>query len=290
MRNGTIKNDTSALLQLFLLKNDASTSFILEVIDSNLVPIQDALVYVQRYYPGNNTFSTVQIALTDSNGKSVAFLETETVEYKFLIVKDGAILLETEKRKVFPESTPYTLTFRVGTGSGNPFSQYENLSNLFYSLTYNETNKLVTYTYIDTSGTTHYGRLLVELQNPSGLARTICDVNNTASSATLLCNVTGWNGTIVSYGYISRSPEQLVGLLNSFINSARDIFGDGGLIMGFLILAAIALITIYNPTVQIISLNVALIMLNIIGLMSLSPIFIFGFLSVSILILIVLKL
>jgi hypothetical protein len=87
-------------LNLYLLDSGSSTSFILEVVDSTLQPIQNALIYTLRYYPGTNTYETVQMAVTDANGTSVGYFESETADYKFIIVRNGVPVLETETKKV----------------------------------------------------------------------------------------------------------------------------------------------------------------------------------------------
>lgn len=288
LENASLTNNTNNI-PLYLLKSVSSTSFILSVVDQDSRAVEGVLIYIQRYYPGTNIYNTVQIARTDTNGKSIGFFETETVEYKFILVKDGVVLLNTDKRKIFPESSPFTINFRVGSSLGNIFSPYQNQSNLFYTLDYNETLQMVTYTYIDTSGTTNYGRLLVQLNNPSSGMQTICDINSTQISATLECNVTGYSGNIIAKGYISRSPEVLVGLINFVTEIARDIFSTLGLVMAFIIVLAVALITVNNPIVQIVSVDFTILALSMIGLVTLSPIFIFGIISISTIIIVVLR-
>lgn len=288
LKNATLNNIRNDI-PLYLLKSSSATSFILHVVDQESRDVPNVYIYTQRYYPGNDSYATVQMVVTDNNGKSIGFFVTETVEYRFILVKDGQVVLITDKQKIFPEESPYTLTFRIGGGLGDIFSPYENLSNLVYSLTYNETLKLVTYTYIDTSGTTNYGRLLVNLENPSSGPTVICNSTSIQSSATINCNVTGFNGAFTAYGSISRSPEVIVAIIKFFTNLAKDIFGTAGLIMGFIIILAVALITVYNPVIQLIAVNITILGLVMMGLITFGAITIIGIMVISTIIIIILR-
>jgi hypothetical protein len=286
--NASYRNN-SDLINLYLLNAEDSVSFILKVIDLNILPIENAYIYTQRCYVGTGTCQTVQMARTDSNGKSVGFFETEKVNYKFIIVVNGTVVLETEPKKIFPESLPYTLEFVVGNALSSPFIIYENLTNLQYSYNFNETTNMFSLTYIDVSGSSVNGNLIVGKDNPSSGFVEICDVSSALASATLNCNLTGYDGAITSKFYITRTNTNLVLIYSWVISVAKTIFSLSGILMSILIILVVALITIYNPVVQILAVNVTLIVLNLVGLLTLSPVALFGIMAVSSIILVVLK-
>ncbi|KKL59201.1 hypothetical protein LCGC14_2217720, partial [marine sediment metagenome] len=126
IRNYYFQNDfidnVSEDIGLGLLFSNQSTSFILKVQDADILPLPNALVFTQRFYAGLGEFRTVQVAKTDDNGKSVGFFEVETADYRFIIKRDGEVLLVTptqnRSQKVVGEETPFTLTFTIGDDRG----------------------------------------------------------------------------------------------------------------------------------------------------------------------------
>jgi len=144
IRNYYFQNDlilpVQNLIPLYLLRSDKSTSFILKVQNDALLPLEDHLIFIERFYPGTGDFQTVQIAQTDENGQSIGFFETETAEYRFTIKFNGETLLQTEKRKIVPETSPFTLTFTIGQNLGSPWKLSEDLSFLDSVMFFNNTN------------------------------------------------------------------------------------------------------------------------------------------------------
>ena len=272
---------TLQTIPLYLLEAEDSTTFIIKVQDQKLSPVAGALIYIQRYYPSDGMFRTVQIAKTDSNGETIGFYEVETVDYKHIIVKDGEVLLDTTQQKVVGKDFPYTLTFTTGEALGLPWVSFEKNSSIFSSLSFNETSKMVTFTYIDSTGSVTSARLLVvQPRNNNSTTVTICDTTSTQSSTTLTCNMSGYEGGFIAYGYIETDVSDLI---NFIISTAKDIFGREGLLMAFFIILVASFSFIWNPTAGIIATNCAVIFVNIIGLASFSPIFIFAMIGISIL-------
>ena len=286
-QNKTLTNITEEI-NLFLLEAEDSTSFIIKVQDQKLSPVTEALVYIQKYYPLDGLYRTVQIAKTDSNGETIGFYETETVDYKHIIIKNGETLLETASQKVVGKSVPYTLTFTIGTSLGYPWSPFEDNLNVNTTLTFDDDTNIVTYSYIE--NTTDYvtsGRLLVyqnSLTNSTDLL--ICNVSSTESSATLTCDLGSYNGTFIAIAYINGGSEDIIQFI---ITDARDVFGDDGLFLGLMIILVAGFAMMWNPVAGIVSINSAVIFVNLIGIITVSPIFIFGMIAISIITMILLK-
>ena len=286
LSNSSLTNVSQSIF-LYLLESSDATSFIIKVQDQKLSPIEDAYVYIQRYYPSDGTFKTVQVVKTDSSGESVGFYQTETVDYKHIIVKDGVILLETTQQKVVGKVAPFTLTFTVGDTLEFPWSSYEKNPNIQSSLSYNKTTEIVTFTYIDVTGSTTSGRLLVVQPSMSNSTqKVICNVSSTQSSATLTCNLSGLSGNFIAYGYIE---EESTDIINFIISTARDIMGNEGLFIGFMIILVAGFAFIWNPVAGVIGINVAVIFVHFIGFITVSPVFIFAMIGISFITIILLK-
>ena len=235
-------NNVSEDIFMYLLNSDSSTSFILKVQDESLLPVQDALIEIHRYYPGTDSFRIVQIAKTDDNGKSIGFFQTETVDYKFIIKKDGVTLLETGQQKVVPETSPFTLTFNTGDPLGSPWDSQEGLGDLNSTLVWDDGTGIVTYIYIDTSDDFDFSRLLVvkeSLVNSSDDTE-ICNENSSLTSATLTCVVGSTDGFYISSAFITRNSVELLDMQFSFqVETLSGVVGILGLFYGwFLVLIA----------------------------------------------------
>jgi hypothetical protein len=273
-----------------LLNVDDSTTFILKVQDTNLLPIADALIEIQRLDVGTGNFSIVQIAKTDDNGQTVGFFKTETVDYRFIIKKDGVTLLTTGAGKVVPETAPFTLTFTVGADEGAPWVRFEDLVDLTSTLTFNNTNSIASFEYEDISGNFTSSRLLVILQNLSGSSQTICDVNSTQSAAILTCDVNEVEGTYTASGFITRGTD--IFLVNQIIFKVESFSSTAGLLGVFLawfIILVSAFAFKFNEIAGIVLMNLTVIMVNLIGLVNFGFLFIFGMLGVSIMIIVLLN-
>ena len=275
---------------LFLLNVDDSTSFILKVQDTNLLPVTDALIIIQRFDLGTGNFTTVSIAKTDDNGQTVGFFKTETVDYRFIIKKGGVILLQTSPQKIIPETAPFTLTFTVGVDIEAPWQKFEDLEDLTKTLIFNTTTGNVTFTYIDTSGEFSLGRLILQKSNLSGTDETICDVNSTFSSSLLVCGTGNATGTYTASALITRSSDIfLVQQIIFSIGTFASVVGLLGVFLAWFIILISAFAFKFNEIAGIVLMNLTVIFVNILGLVDFGFLFIFGMIGVSIIIMVLLK-
>jgi len=274
-------------IRLILLKAASSTSFIIKVQDQYLNPVEDALVYIYRFYPGEGVFRVVQIAKTDQDGKTVGFYEVETVDYKHVITLDGVTKLTTDPQKIVPESIPYTLTFTIGETGVIPWVPYLPDDEIVTGLTFNSTTEVVTFTWIDEQEETTVtsGRLYV-FQYSNTTNQTICSSSLGFSSGTLTCNVSGESGTFYAYGYLN---NEIVDRIMFVIITAREIMGDEGLLIALFIIMVAGFAFIWNPTAGIIGINLGVIFSNLMGFITVSPVFILGGIAVSIIAIMLLK-
>ena len=276
-------------IHLYSLDAEDSTSFIQVVRDQKLSPVVGALVLTQRYYPGEGIYRTIQISKTDDNGESIGFYETEVPDYKHIITLDGTLLLETSAQKVVGKEVPYTLTFTVGDALAYPWSYWEENPNIQTTLSWNKTSEIVTFSYIDVTGSTTYGRLWVTKEsNSNSSVDTICSQTSTQSSATLTCNMSGYSGSYVARGIIEVDTN-VAKLIRFVISTAKEIFGNTGLLVGFFIILTASMAFIWNPSAGVIMVNAALWFTNIMGFISFSYIFLFAIGGVSVVTILLLK-
>lgn len=293
-QNNTINNSLNNI-SLSLLPSASSTTFILKVQDDNILPLADHIILIQRYYPGEDKFRTIQISKTDDNGKTLGFFETETVDYRFIIMKDNKVLLTTSKQKIFGEEVPFTLTFTIGEDLGKPWVKLEDPSDITFNLFFNKTTNIVTYTYTDSDSDFTLGRLVVERLNLSfSTNNVICNLNSSLTSATLTCDVgtlTGnTTGTYIASGLTTRNGVETIVEVKSFIiETITSIIGLLGVFMAFFIILISSFAFKFNEIAGIFMINASIIFVNIIGLVSFGSLAITAIIAVSIIIVAVIE-
>lgn len=276
---------------LYMLDADDSTTFILKVEDSTQVAQPDIYIHIQRYYPGTDTYETVQIAKTGDDGKTVGFYTAETVTYRHRLYDEGGtLLLQTTPSKVFPESTPYTITFTIGSDLEVPWYALQDLGDLTSDIAYNNLTKKANFSYIDTSGSFTSARFYVEKAWANQSNQVICNDTSTLAAALMECNIGTRNGTFIAKGYITRgTTETLVELYVFDTSTARNIFDKTGLFLAFFIILVAGMVFIYNFIAGIVSVNAAVIFVNLIGLAHFSAIFVFGMIALSLFMIVLLR-
>ncbi len=277
-------NNVSQEIKMYLLKSASSTSFILKVQDENLLPVVDAIIEIHRFYPGEGVFKIVQIAKTDDNGKSIGFFETETVDYKFIIKKLGVTLLETGQQKVIPETSPFTLTFNIGTDLGEPWTSQDEIEDLESTLTWDEDTGIVTYTYIDSSGSFTQARLLVQEQSLTNISayRTICNDTVAISSATMTCTVGNDTGFYIASSFITRAAEGLDLQISFKIEDFSSVVGILGLFFGWFLILIASFMFKFNEIAGIWSTTITIFLVNLMGLVNFGAVFVSAIIGIAI--------
>lgn len=274
-------NSSEETITLLLLSSSVSTTFIQEVLETS-TGVEDAYIYTYRYYPGTNEWKLTQVTRTDSNGKSSAFYEAETATYRHTIVVDGITRIEeTNGRKMLLESVPYTITWNLDSPIDTPWEIFDDESGISWSLSYNKNTKIVTFTYTGNS-TYLNGNLTIWKEYYSQDDKIVCTSSSTLSVATISCNVSGYEGNFIATGYVEYNGKTI--LLDSIrfsIGKGKDVFGNAGIILGWLIILVAGTSFLIHPIIGIVAINIAIIFTNIIGLISFDMTYIFATLAVS---------
>jgi len=274
---------------LYLLLKSEATSFIQAVENQKIEAVIGALIHTYRYYPEIGDYKLVQVTKTNDNGKTVGYYKTETVDYKHIIFYAGIQQLETTIGKIFPETSPYTLTFRIGSAIESPIDYFDDDPTVTTTITFDSDTNITLFTWVSSDGAVKWGRLLVYQQKYSENDELLCNTSLAFSSGAVSCDVSGYDGEFIAYAYISKSPESFIKSLNFVISTGRAIFGNTGIILGWFIILTACLIFIWNPTAMIVSANVSTIFVNMIGLIEFGPIYIFAMIAISVIAIIFLK-
>lgn len=188
----SVTNETeSQKITLYDLNLTDSTEFQLTFTGSDFLPVEGALVYVDRQYISENTFKTVELPKTDYNGQTVLHLVRNDVIYNIRIIKDGVVLGNFETLTAFCDD--YTIgdcniELNAFDSVEAVFNYYESLGLIFTEPTYNETLSTVTFNFVTEDGEAKTVRLEVSRNDIFG-NRSICNSTLTSSGGTLTCNI-----------------------------------------------------------------------------------------------------
>ncbi len=269
LRNSSLTNISNDIL-LYLTPEDYATKFFLSF-KNGINIVSGGTVNVQQYFTGLGMYKTVAILLTDEDGKATMWQEVDK-SYRYSIVQNG-VLLGIIDRVSICSATPCSLTIMVTQPIGSAFQAYDEYyaKNILSNISYNKTSKMVTYTFIDTTGLANYFRFEVIQTKVDGVAINICNSFSYSSAGTLNCNLSGYYGDFVATGYISRSPEKVDNFLSFVID--EDVLANlgtiGVLIVMILIITlviAAAVMSKGNPTTVLFVLGLAILGTKLIGL------------------------
>ena len=283
-------NNQTQNINLYLLQQSVTTPFIILVQSQNQLPLENYYVNIYRYDSSSNTPYLVQSTQTDSQGQTIGFFEINTVDYMFIITdSNGNVVYTSEKKKIIPTSTPYTLTFTVGSILPSPVIYYNNLTGVTWNLGYNKATFISSLSYTDSNSTFNYAVFTVKVMNYSGSNNVICNITNTNPSGVMTCDLTGnLSGSYYAEFYVSRNNIlTFVDRLQFSIEGMTQVAGMMGLLGAFFIILLCAFLFFYNAIAGIISINIGLIVCQLIGILNLGITGISAIIAISVIIIIV---
>lgn len=249
----SLSNETTREYNIYDLLITDATSFIFEVKNTFLNVYADKLLALLRWYPEYNEYRVVEMAETDSDGRTVMKVETEDVDYRIgLYEKDGTLIKLADSVRMACLQDPCTYTMKVVTYDTDYFSSYDVES----SLTYDETNKRFLFVWSDSEQKTSLMRL--EVFKVAG-NQDILICNNTSPSFTgvLSCSTGNYTGTFYAKAYRSASPEKIFDTLYHSITTGIE--SSFGLFLSAIMVLAVGLIGLFSPVAAIILLIISLV-------------------------------
>jgi len=241
-----VDSDTAQNITLYHIPSAESEKVEITVLDSNDNIVEDAYVSIQRYYVDENDYRVVTIGKTDTEGKFIAYLYTDTVFYRF-IVSQGGEVRKIYTPMVITDTTddPETLTLYTTPSETQFFEIRESVTSSCYS---NTSSNYTICVVSDTSGLITSARLYVEHYELTG-PYTICEESGSGSSFTLSCFLgNDANGTYRWFLELTPDPNPpYVFSTGQAYYPEVTVFGDYGLMSGLMILLTTAAISLINP-------------------------------------------
>lgn len=258
--NRTLDNSTE-LLNLYL--TDSTTNVVFTVTDQNDNPVEGVFIYIMSYDLPTDTATTTEIIKTDSNGEALGRIVLNTKWYKFILIYNNVIVLETTETKI----TTTTPKFRINLGD-DYFETYDVVEGTTCAITYTNSTLTFEFTFANPSSEVAQGCLDIDQVSING----VTDLNNSCAigssgSVSYTLNNTGTNTYLASSTILINGNTFVCGtpVSASFDTSYLD-FGLSGIFFSLFIILTLVLIGIWSPTASVALLIVGVIVVNVMGL------------------------
>lgn len=256
-------NDT-----LFLLTTGQSTSFLFEFVSTAISPYENYYTTLNRWYPGFDTYDTVDMGLTDNKGQTIMRVLSEDVDYRVgLYNLSGSLIKLLDPIRFACLDSPCTYSALIEEYPSD-YIEYLNVetNGIEYSA------GIFTLVYNDPSQNTEEMSLEVYKETGSGSLE-LCTDSATGYTGVLTCDVSAYTGQLRAIAYRTASPE--IPIAQRIVNTASTVFkGNTGLFVSLFLFLVLAFIgALYGPAPTL-----------IFGVIALIPAVIFGTITSSIVI------
>jgi len=228
LNSSTLNQNTT----LYDLETAETQSFRLLARDTSYLPIDDALIQIERKYIGNGTFYITEIPKTDAKGVTSASLQTDDVIYNFKIYQAG-VLISTFSNVLAICQTPLVKQCEIDFNAfqtGVTIPDYEEGDDFNFTLGYNDTSKVVSSIFAIPSGEPSVVQLTVTKEDSLGTS--VCSDALTSSAGTLSCIVPNsfGNSTVMVKLYkdgveqgkgnikLDQNPSEIFGVILTFLS------------------------------------------------------------------------
>jgi len=237
------------------------------VTDQDDDDVEDVFIHILRYNLPTDSYIVSEIVKTDSDGNALGLITLNTVWYKFMLIYDGELKLETEPTKI----TASPRNFRINL-LDDYFDNFDDTQGITTELSFTNSTLNFAYTFINPEGTGVTACLDVTKRSINGDTL----INNsciTAASGTILLNIgdnVGTN-TFIGVGSITRDGDTFITDTESVsFDYGYKVYGISGLFVSFFLILTLALIGVWNPGVSVLFMIVGVVTTNLLGFFQLN--------------------
>ena len=198
-----LTNRTHNPLDFYALKDDASTRVTINVQNSDTLQRQEGVyVLLQRFYLANNSYNTVAMYETDSQGNAYFDVELQDELYRFVLQSPFGTTLRTTTPAYLEETSYIIYTGDTQTTFANPIG----LGDINATFDWDNSTETLTVTYSDPENI--YGTYTLNLYEEGVYTNTLINTSSaTTSSGTLVVSYAFQNDTeYIGTMTVSNSP------------------------------------------------------------------------------------
>lgn len=258
LSNSSIPNN----INLFDLEDADATKFLITYKNDYFLPVENALIQIQRKYIDEGVFKNVEIPKTDANGQARASFDVDKAVYTIIVTKNGEVLSTFDNIAVIcQDSIIGDCDINLNSANtGIDDDDWEIVNNTAFSFSFDKDTRTVSVIFATTDGTTKTYRLNVTKFDRWGNT-SVCSDSLTTSSGTLSCIVPDSFGniTIVADFYWGMDSVLLGREIFSIRPDVADVFGRNGSAMLIILMLVFPLIFITSTIGVIIGMIIGLI-------------------------------
>lgn len=182
---------------LFDLNSSFSTDFLVTYKDESFLPVDKALISIQRKYVSEGVFKTVELPITDQFGQTVGHFDTEKGIYTVIVSVGGSVVA------TFNEITVICQDALLGDcdlnlnslGSTTDFEDWDAFGGVSITTSFNHATRTITKTFATTDGGVKTINMIA--YKSDAYENTLaCNETLTSASGTLTCSVSDSLGNI----------------------------------------------------------------------------------------------
>jgi len=270
-------NLTNITRYVNLYVTDGTTLVLFNVKDITGSDLEDVYITIDKYEVGTNSYTTVEVLKTDSQGNAVGNLVLNTEWYRITLTYDGVVRLVDGPTRIISTTNNYAIDI---TGD-DYFDGYDDYKGIIYNLSFNNATKNFKLIYNDPNMIISTICLKVTQWNVSGNV-VIGNTCQSSYSGTILISVgtdvTDKTFLATAYVKLINGDEYVLDVLEkSFQTEWKFYDNDGdhyGVYVSFLFVLVLVMIGIWNPIISVIMLIVGVAVMKMLGLYYISwPVF-----------------
>lgn len=191
VQNQSINNNTIPQnINLYDLLITSSQEFSISFLDSNYLPVADALIEIQRQYIGLGQALIVEVPKTDISGKTIGHFVLSDAVYTINVKKNGQLLASYVNQRVYCQDITIgkcELNLNEG-GASVGLPSFQNFGNITYYTLWDAATRTFTFVYSTTDGSSKTMALNMTAYNGLSLNQSVCYQSISSSQATLTCS------------------------------------------------------------------------------------------------------
>lgn len=251
--------NTTNKVKLYLLNSSKSTELEVIVRDQNDVALDDNYLEAHRYITENNTFILVDSGLVDIEGITSVNIDLNNILYKFKVVnKTGSLVFQTGTNQI--NNNPFTV--RVVIGVEKTLEVIQDLTEKLidtgkFLLNINETSKIITATYDDTTDglTSEVCLKVTNLTINEGL-KLVNETCSSTPSGSIVYNYSDFNETdlVATLEVTSSEDNNVYSLIQEKIQQIKEWLNYNGaeFFLGILVLGTLLWLGIASGKIEVI--------------------------------------
>ena len=272
VQNQSINNNTiPQSINLYDLLITSSQEFSISFLDSNYLPVSDALIEIQRQYIGLGQGLIVEVPKTDISGKTIGHFVLSDVVYTINVKKNGQLLASYVNQRVYCQDITIgkcELNLNEG-GASVGLPSFQNFGNITYYTLWDAATRTFTFVYSTTDGSSKTMALNMTAYNGLSLNQSVCYQSISSSQATLTCSAPA---SLQNMTILVRVTADGLQVLTKTYNLAFQIPSTKSpttYILAACIVVSMTLIAVSSPALALVFFVIGLVLVGMLNLVEL---------------------